>query len=51
MVIAGAMMLGIGIGLLLGEPGPGALIGVGLGLILQSFLPEAIVRRGQGDDE
>jgi len=35
MIIAGAMMLGLGIGMAMGDAGPGVLVGLGVGLLVQ----------------
>ncbi len=37
-IFVGFMFIGLGIGLLLGEPGAGILLGMGLGFILASFI-------------
>lgn len=40
MLIAGCLFIGVGIGMWLGDAGPGALIGLGAGLVLQFLFSE-----------
>lgn len=36
-VFVGCTLIGLGIGLLFGQPGPGVLIGIGVGFVLMGF--------------
>jgi|GEM_PF-5287847 len=44
MIIGGCLFIGIGIGMWLGDVGPGALIGLGAGLILQYLVGDVGAR-------